>query len=670
MNMIFDKNVIKAEEELKELFSDKVKTDELSKILYSYDASTIKAKPYGVMHVSNIEEISKIIKILHKYSVPFTPRCAGTNLSGGATNQKGGFIINLAGCDKIHQIDTSNNVAVVEPGVVNLKLQEELEKFGFFYPPDPASQKVSTIGGNIGENAGGPRCIKYGVTLNNVIKLEIVLPDGNEAYFSIDDDGPEIINLFIGSEGTLGIIKKAYLKIIPIPKFRGLVYAEFDSLENTMKTVEEIIKNGIIPSAMEAMDKITLDLTSKEELDEKVKGILIIEIDADSEEDFKIQIKKIEKILSIYSLKLKYADKKEEMEELFRIRKDAYPSLAKIANNILVEDGCVPRSNLTETVRDIQKLLKDKNLNATLVFHAGDGNIHPNIIFDERDIKDTNRIRRIAYQILDIYIKHNGTVSAEHGVGVEKRGYIAIQHNKEVIEILKNIKKTIDEKNISNPDKKIPLNTEIPKTKNKLKSEISSEILTIKKEIESRFKSKIKSIIISNEIIQETYGCKILSSSNLKKLIEFDIKNMILIAESGTKMKVLNEFLETEKFKTYPYEGTIGGLIANGKYHQIRDILQYLEVILSDGRIIELGSKNIKDTSIYELMRLFIGSKGTLGFITKVGIKVFKGIGEFNFTQKKMIKNITPIHIKIKKVFDSENLFNPFLTKELYGNEI
>lgn len=643
-------------------------TDNLYKELYSYDASMIKAKPSGVIHISDIENISKVLKVLYKYSIPFTPRGAGTNLTGGATNQKGGVVINLAGCQKIHQIDTLRGIAKVEPGVINLKLQHELEKFNFFYPPDPASQSVSTIGGNIAENSGGPRCLKYGVTLNNVHAIEVVLPNGEEIYLSVDDKGPELINLFIGSEGTLGIIKTAYLKIIPKPNFKTAIYCEFSSLEDTMQTVEEIIRNGFIPSALEAVDKLTLQLTT-DQINSSSEGALIIELDANTNEELQSQIEGVESIVKKYALKIKKSSKKDEIDELFRIRKEAYPSLARIANNVLVEDGCVPLSNLTKAVKEIQQVLVEENLKATLVFHAGDGNIHPNIVFDERDIKEANRIRKVAYRILEIYLKHNGTISAEHGIGVEKRAFVAAQYDETVLSIVREIKSSIDEKNISNPDKKIPLSSDVPKIKNKRVPYIDSNTLMIKKEIEKRYTSNTKTAIVGiTPFIEKENGFKKLSSSNLKDIVDFDRKNLLLIVESGMNMKVLNEFLQNEGFKTIPYNGSIGSFISKGEFLEIRNILLMLEVILSDGRILSLGSKNMKDTSIYEIMRLFIGSQGSLGFITKVGLRIFKGENEIKLTPKKMNNNITSIHKKIKTIFDPKNLFNPFLTKELYGD--
>lgn len=667
MNKKSDINKVK--DEILKIISEKdIETDNLAREMYCYDASMIKAKPIAVIHIKNIDDISKIVRILYENSISFTPRAAGTNLTGGATNQKGGLIINLAGCKKIHQIDTSKGIAKVEPGVVNIKLQEELEKFGLFYPPDPASQKVSTIGGNIAENSGGPRCLKYGVTLNNVYALDIVLPNGEEFHFSVDDKGPELINLFIGSEGTLGIIKTAYLRVIPKPNFATAIYCEFDSLETTMQAVEDIIKNGFIPSALEAVDRLTLELTEGN-VKKDIEGVLIIEIDAETNDELENQINGIETIIKKYTTKIKKATKKEEIEELFRIRKEAYPSLARIANNVLVEDGCVPLSNLTKAVKDIQRILVEEKLKATLVFHAGDGNIHPNIVFDERDIKETNRIRKIAHKILEVYLKYEGTVSAEHGVGVEKRAFIPAQHDENTIDIIKKIKNSIDEKNISNPDKKIPLTSDIPKLKIKRIITTDPKVLTLKREIENRYESDTKTAVVGiTPFIEEETEFKKLSSSNLRDIIEFDKKNLILIAESGINMDVLNNFLRDEGFKTISHKGSLGSFISEGSFIEIRNILLMLEVILSDGRILNLGSKNIKDTSIYEIMRIFIGSKGTLGFITKVGIKVFKGEGQLKLTNKKNFKNITPIHKKIKSIFDPKNLFNPFLTEEFYGN--
>ncbi len=664
------KNFEKALNELVDILGPQnIFIDKPSRLLYSYDASMIRAIPCGVIHINDIEKISPVIKILHKYDVPYTPRLSGTNLSGGATNQKGGVVINLCGCNKIHQIDTVNRIAVVEAGVVNLKLQEELKKFGFFYPPDPASQNVSTIGGNIAENAGGPQCLKYGVTMNNVLKIDVVLPDGTEASFSVNDYGPQLINLFIGSEGTIGIIKKAYLKILPIPPFITTITAEFESIEDSMRSVIDIIKSGIIPKAMEVVDKLSVEAGRNiYEIGKEIEAFLIIDIESDSEDELKSELQKIKKILDLnFAKNIKHSDDNKERERLWKLRKDAYPSLARIANNILVEDGCVPRSKLIETVKNIKRIIMENNIKAGLVFHAGDGNIHPNIIFDERDKKETNKVRKAAKEILIEYIKNGGTISAEHGVGVEKRGFISIQHSSQTIELLKRIKNNIDPKNLSNPYKKLPLINEFKKIERK-DFEISENVKAIITEVKKRYEQKKPSIIMPANSKPENIIYSEINTRNITKIIDFDIENMSITFEAGIVTKNIVNFLKTEGFSIYlpETESSVGSIIARNDFIELRDNILSMDIILPSGELIRTGGKNIKDNSIYDITRMMIGSYGTLGIITVVTFKIYKKLNPV-FTKPKNTINITAIHKEIKKAFDPYNLFNPHLTEKIYG---
>lgn len=652
---------------------ENINIDELNRSLYSYDASMIRAKPCGVIHIKKASDIQPVLKILYNYSIPFTPRLAGTNLSGGATNQKGGFVINLTALNKIIQIDTINNIAVVEPGVVNIKLQEELEKFGYFYPPDPSSQKVSTIGGNIGENAGGPQCLKYGVTSNNVVKLDVVLPDGTEETYSIDDYGPEIMSLFIASEGTLGIVKKAYLKILPIPKYFLTIYSEFKSLDDAMNAVTNIIKHGIVPKSLEALDRLAIELTKTKdmEISADTQAVLITEIDSKNKKEIDTEKNEILRIFKLNSaFNIKFSDNKKESEQLWRLRKETYPSLAKIANNILVEDGCVPRSELVNTVKKIKKIIDDHGLKANLVFHAGDGNIHPQIVFDERDVKDTNRIRQAAKNILREYIYSGGTISAEHGVGVEKRAFMLWQYNSDTIDLFRRIKKAIDEKEISNPYKKIPATDDLKKLKRK-EFEISDNVKAMIEEIKKRHSKKIRSFISGKQtsLIKFPEDHTILSSLNIQKILDFDRENLTITVESGIGINQLKDFLINEGFYiSLPDDtGTVGGIISENRFIGIRDIILSMDIILSDGSFIRLGGKNIKDTSGYDIQKLMIGSLGTLGFITSVTFKISKKSVKQNFTKPLNTINHTSIGIRIKKAFDRENLFNAFLTEKIYG---
>ncbi len=267
---------------------ENVFTDDAELLMYSYDAGLARAKPEAVVLFTSTAQVAPVAKILYATGIPFLPRIAGTNLSGGTIPLRGGVILNLTLLNRIRQIDTVNRVALVEPGVVNLRLQSELDKFGFFYAPDPASQKVSTIGGNIGENAGGPQCLKYGVTSDNVTRLEVVTPEGEVKLWAYDDPGPDLMSLIIGSEGTLGIVTRAWLKILKKPETVKTAVAAFSSIESAIDAVARIIGAGIVPRALEAMDKISLNAAKKNlktDYPAGTEAILLIELDGENDTD-------------------------------------------------------------------------------------------------------------------------------------------------------------------------------------------------------------------------------------------------------------------------------------------------------------------------------------------------------------------------------------------------
>jgi len=653
-----------------------IRTDKLENTLYSYDASMSRAMPSGVIHFTDINQISSVVKILYKNEITFSPRAAGTNLSGGTINLKGGFILNLARLDKIHQIDTFNKIAVVEPGVVNLKLQEELAKFGFFYPPDPASQKVSTIGGNIAENAGGPQCLKYGVTSDNLIKIEVVLPDGTEEEFSINDKGFEIMSIFPQSEGTLGIIKKAWLRILPIPKFIKTISANFNSIDEAINCVTEIISYGIIPKSLEAIDRLSIEAAQKDvglKIPENVQAILIIEIDSEDENDIEKEKNKIIDILKNKAIEIKIAKDEKEKELLWKLRKEAYPALARISPNVLVEDGTVPRPKLPEVVREIKEILSSYKLKAGIVFHAGDGNIHPNIIFDERDLEETKRVRKAGHEILKACINAGGTISGEHGVGVEKRAAMNWLYSNETIELFKKIKNTIDKKNILNPDKKIPISgNQIEKIKRN-ENIISENAKKIIEEIKLRYNNKEKTAIIGSHSrsMEIPQNCKIIKTDLLNKILDLDEKNFTITVESGIKIKEFKDYLNSKNLDINipDLNGTIGGMIAVKEFIELRNIITGMDILLSNGNFVRLGGKNMKDVSGYDVIKLMIGSYGTLALILDVTFKINKKVN-FKFTKFNNKPQFRAFHKIIKKAFDEENLFNPWLLEPLKENKL
>ncbi|MCG2726057.1 MAG: FAD-binding oxidoreductase [Elusimicrobia bacterium] len=656
-------------------------SDDIELMAYSYDAGISKAIPEAVISFDNINQIAPVIKILYQARIPFLPRLAGTNLSGGTIPLKSGVILNLSRLNKIYQIDTTNNIAVVEPGAVNINLQKELEKFGYFYAPDPSSQKVCTIGGNIGENAGGPQCLKYGVTSNNIAKLQIITPEGDEITLSENDIGPDLMSLFIGSEGTLGIAIKAWLKIIPKPKIIKTCTAAFLTIEDSINAATKIIEAGIMPRALEAMDKTCVDASKniiKSPYPEESEAMLIIELDCDYENKLEEEIQQVKHICdNCFSNFFRIANTETESEALWAIRKGAYPAMARLAPNVLVEDGVVPRPKLPEALKKIKTVINEYNLKASILFHAGDGNIHPNIIFDERDIKKVKIVKKAGYEILKICIDLGGSISGEHGIGIEKRVAMNWLYPTATLELFQKIKKSFDPENLSNPDKIVPVSLDSRKTISSKKYSPDNKILTnLLNEVKSKYREGVESIIIgSNSNLNKNIKSKsnILKLDELSEIIDLDRENFTVKAEAGIKISRLKELLKASKL--YPalpdYKGTLGGLIAANHFKGIKDILLGIDIMTSNGEIHSFGGKTLKNVAGYDVVKLFIGSMGAYGIILNATIKldsknrlkdiktkepntVEKNPFFFDFKPGKYQK-------RLKNVFDPKNLFNSWL---------
>ncbi|GAB4033401.1 MAG: hypothetical protein Fur0012_13070 [Elusimicrobiota bacterium] len=639
-------------------------------ICYSYDASLSAALPCAVIHFDNASHISPVVKVLSREKIHFTARAAGTNLCGAAVNLKGGVILNLSRLKKIRQIDTVNKIAVVEPGVVNWTLQQELAKYGFFYAPDPASQKVCTIGGNIAQNAGGPQCLKYGVTCDHVEKLEIVLPDGEEKFFSRSDPGPDMISLFCQSEGTLGIIKTAWLKILPVPESITTMTCFFDSVENSMKAVSEIIAAGIIPRALEEVDALSMKagIEEGEELPENAHALLLLELEGKDE-------KQENKIKGIFSscggFSIESTSDSQKREKLWKLRKESYPALARIAENVMVEDGVVPRPLLPEAVKRIKAILEENRLRAGLIFHAGDGNIHPNIVFDQRDIDETRRAKKAGEEILKVCIELSGDISGEHGIGVEKRKAMNWRYDIKTLELFSRVKKAIDPLNLSNPDKKLPVSAGQISQLNRKEPPLTPLADELLREIKARYEAGICSILTSKPKKSAKTG-KVLSSYGLDRVIDFDRGNMTVTVESAITCSALKNFLKENGLDVeLPAENiSLGSAVALKRYCSLRGLITGMDIALSNGDLVRLGGKTIKSVSGYNLAPVILGSRGALAFILSLTLKVKNP----DFSKSKKEENSQdcapesfsdPLLRKIKKAFDPLNLFNPHIFGEL-----
>jgi len=411
---------------LKEIVgAEYVLSSDMDLALYSYDASLEKGMPDVVVMPGSTEEVSKIMTLAYREKVPILGRGSGTNLTGGTIPVRGGIVVHFSRMNHILEIDIPNRTVTVEPGVINLDLQTEVLKKGFVYQPDPASQKVSTIGGNIAENSGGPHCLKYGVTSNHIQGLELVLNDGTVIRTggkSWDNPGYDIKGLFVGCEGTLGLVTKAILKL-ERPRGSQAMLAIYETIEDGANTVSAIIAEGIIPATLEMMDNRVMravEETIKVGYPLDAAAVLIIELDG-MPEGMDENAEKIIEICKRHNVReVKLAKDEAERALLWAGRKGAFGSVGQVRPSYLCCDGTVPRTKLPEVLGKVIEIGKKYDLPIGNVFHAGDGNLHPLIMFDERDPDEKERVLKAATEILKACADAGGTISGEHGIGLEK----------------------------------------------------------------------------------------------------------------------------------------------------------------------------------------------------------------------------------------------------------
>lgn len=431
-------------------------------LAYEYDASLNWGMPDAVAFAASTEQVSELVKLAHREGIPFLPRGSGTNLSGGTVPTRGGIVIELSRMNRILEIDLKNRAAKVEPGVFNLALQEALAPLGYYYAPDPASQRVSTLGGNVGENSGGPLCLKYGVTTNHVLGLEVVLPDGAVVQMggkASDYPGYDLKGVMVGSEGTLGIATKITVRIMRSPEAVKTFLAIYDSVEQAGQTVSDIIAEGIIPATLEMMDKLVIKAVEEAvhagyPLD--AEAVLIIELDGlrDGMDGLEKRIVEICGNNGVRSIDIAASD--EDREKLWAGRRGAFGAVGRLYPSYMVNDGTVPRAQLPRVLKRVAEIGEKYGVPIGNVFHAGDGNLHPLILFDERDKAQLELVKKASYEILQACVEAGGTISGEHGIGVEKLDAMRFLFGWKDLNAMWKVKRSFDPENLCNPGKVLP----------------------------------------------------------------------------------------------------------------------------------------------------------------------------------------------------------------------
>lgn len=450
------------ENDLRKLFNkEQVLTSLEERICYSYDATNKSFLPDAVVIPHSTEDVVKLMKYAHQHNVPVVPRGAGTGYTGGSLPIKGGIVVTFEQMTKVLLLDKEKKYAVVEPGLVTQEFADYVDKFGLFYPPDPASLKTSTLGGNVSECSGGLKGRKYGVTKNYVIGLETVLSDGQVMRTGIlngqNKDFYDLEGLLVGSEGTLGLVTKIAMRLLEKVKYEQTVLATFNKMEDAAEVVATITASGIIPSVLEFIDGDTLSCVLeyiKVDNIEKSEAVLLIEVDGNDKDEVQQEFEKVLKICKDKRTKsLQYAETKEEKDKLWTVRRSISASLLRIAPTKVNEDICVPASKLPAMIKYIQELSQKHKVGINTFGHAGDGNLHVTFMCDSRNPEEMERVEKAVDELFDQTLKLGGTLSGEHGIGVTKAKYLEHEVGKSGLELMRKIKSAFDPEQIMNPGK-------------------------------------------------------------------------------------------------------------------------------------------------------------------------------------------------------------------------
>jgi glycolate oxidase subunit GlcD len=620
--------------------------------VYAYDASLAKARPGAAVFPGSTEEVAAVVRAANEAEVPFVPRGFGTNLSGGSVAPEGGIVICLSRLNRVLGIYPERRTAVVQPGVTNLELQHALGRHGFFFAPDPASQKVATLGGNVGENSGGPRCVKYGVTKNHVLGLTAVLPSGEVIRTggeTFDPPGLDLTGVIIGSEGTMAVVTEITVKILPLPESVVTLLAVYDAVQDAARSVSRIIAQGIQPAALEMMDAPVMRAVEESfpcgyPLD--AAAVLIIEVDGPLA-GLNDQAEAIEAVCLEHGCRsVRRARDDEERSSLWAGRRGAFGAVARLAPNYLVADCTVPRNALPEALGRVAAIASHYGLEHGNVFHAGDGNLHPLLFFDSRDEDQLQRVRQAGWDIMAACVDLGGTITGEHGVGIEKIEAMRFVYSEEDLSFQRELARAFDPARRLNPNKVIPPERDaaaplqaplghLPEGGLMTPRDASEACAMVRYgEHEGLQLLPAGKSGDSGPWNRPSGPVRLLSSRSFNHILEFDADNLVISAEAGLSLQELQDVL-AEHNQWLPLRpprgrgatlGSIGALNEAGperfRYGSVRDNVLGLRFVSPQGKHLKAGGRVIKNVAGYDLCRLLVGSQGSLGFITELTFKL------------------------------------------------
>jgi glycolate oxidase subunit GlcD len=641
-----------------------------------------KYRPRAVVFPASTDETSAIMRELARANVPFTPRGAGTGLSGGALALNFGVVIEMARMRKILRIDTENLIAVVQPGVVNLHVSRAVAPFGLYYVPDPSSQPTCTIGGNIAESAGGIHCLKYGTTTDHVLGCRVVLAGGDVVDLEAGMPGYDLLGTFIGSEGTFGIATEATLRLAQSPPAVRTLLAEFMEVNDASHAVSAIIAAGVMPAALEMMDGEIIRAVEASVfaagLPPDAGAALLIELDG-IEAGLDEEAEKVTSICMEYGARsCRYARDETERKKLWAARKGAFGAIGRISPDSMIQDAVVPRSRLPQVLGAAYDIAARYQLRIANVFHAGDGNLHPLICFDSRFVDQVQRVKDAGRELMEVCVAAGGTITGEHGVGLDKRDLLPLVFSDADMNAMLSVRAAFDPLGLCNPGKIVPMLRGCGEFSRKGAKELQrrQEEFSLPLRLSNSFapsREKSLSQIVGDEYISSSNGTVtvspasaeeiseilklasserwtvvpvggmgwikskanlIVSTARLNKIIEHEPADLIAIAEAGVRLTDFNAKLaENDQWLPLdpPDDGraTLGGVVATGiggpqqfGYGRPRGSVIGMKVVLADGSMIKAGGRVVKNVAGYDLCKLFTGSYGSLGIITELNFKL------------------------------------------------
>lgn len=633
-------------------------TNPVELLTYEVDAANDRGKPDGVAFPITPEDVEMIVRWAARHRIPLVARGAGTGLSGGAVAERGGLIVAFSRMNRILELQPAGRCVSVEPGVVHADLDACVRRAGLFYPPDPASGRSATLGGNIAENAGGPHCFKYGVTTNYLTGLDVVLASGQRVRLggkALDYPEYDLLGLVTGSEGTLGVVTRADIRLKRVPPGVKTMMAAFSTVEEAGEAVSAIIAQGLVPATLEFMDRKMMGMIedyAHAGLPLEAGAALIIEVDG-FPESLAPQIEEIISILKSHNaFDLRVAQTGEERDRIWYGRKSAAGAMARLAPAYYLLDGTVPRSKLAHTLGLINHACEKLDLRVGYVFHAGDGNLHPFILIDDpHDPEMVGRVHEAGRMVMEICVAQRGSITGEHGVGIEKRSFMPLMYGPDELQAMWEVKEAFDPQGILNPGKILPPREEIAAVTRPSESSPLRELRERDGNGDDLFEPR--SVPEAAEALRYAAadgkhvrlrggGSKsgllpevhpILSTRNLAGIHEYALQDLYITAGAGTRLADLQAELALDGMwlpLVSPWEeATLGGIIAANanaplrmRYGGIRDLVLASTVVQIGGRVLQLGRPVVKNVAGYDLTRLSVGSYGTLGLIAEVTLKL------------------------------------------------